>query len=472
MSDIFAVDEIGMPPTSTADLSSTPVKKKGKKFENRRQTKAIIQNVYNFLFKLRSESNLKKIDFNKTQLVTSEACGVSLAMVQSVSKEYKNNFGQFCSSRKSIYSTKPMSFMDDFNQDIVRRTIFEFYDEGEFPTARSVHEQLKEKINYKGSVRSVNRLFHNLGFRFKKCYNGRNFLMEKGDIVVERLEFFRKMNGIREKTPNKPIFYLDKTWINQNYTRSHIRQNSNNDRGLKIPTGIGSRLILLHIGSAKTGFIPQCKLLYKITMRTSSDYYSEKNNDIFRDWFLKVINMLEEPSIIVMDKASYHSIELYKAPTTHSKKEIIQNWLTEKQIPFSPLATKVELLEKVKRNKKKERVYELDKEVNKAGHEVVCLPPYHCQYNPIELIWEQVKNEVAYKNITFKIADVEKLTHEAIENVTLDNWKKCVQHSERIQKKDADNELAREILLEPVILTINPEDSSFSDADDDEDSCD
>jgi len=49
------------------------------------------------------------------------------------------------------------------------------------------------------------------------------------------------------------------------------------------------------------------------------------NSDIFREWFLKTLNMLEEPSIMVMNYASYHSIELNKAPTTNSKKEIIQN---------------------------------------------------------------------------------------------------------------------------------------------------
>lgn len=194
------------------------------------------------------------------------------------------------------------------------------------------------------------------------------------------------MNDIKEQTPDKLIFYLGETWLNQNHTRSYVWQDSNNDRGLNVPTGKGGRLILLHIGSAKTGFIPQCKLLYKNTRSTSVDYHSKMNSDIFREWFLKMLNLLGEPSVIVMDNASYHSIELNKAPTTNSKKQIIQDWLNEKCIPFSPLETKVELLEKVKKNKKKERVYELDEEAYKAGHEVVRLPPYHCQYNPIELI--------------------------------------------------------------------------------------
>jgi len=196
---------------------------------------------------------------------------VSIRTVQNVSKEYKKNDGKFMSPRKSISSKKPKSVMDDFDQDVVRRTVFEFYDKDEFPTAKKVQEKLIEKINYKGSVSSVRRLFHNLGFRFRKCNDGRKFLMERSDLVVKRLQFLRKINDIKEKTPDKPIFYLDETWLNQYHTRSYIWQDSNNDGGLKVPTGKGARLILLHIGSAKTGFIPQCKLFHKNTKRTSSD---------------------------------------------------------------------------------------------------------------------------------------------------------------------------------------------------------
>jgi len=62
------------------------------------------------------------------------------------------------------------------------------------------------------------------------------------------------------------------------------------------------------------------------------------------------------------------------------------------------------------------------------GHEVVRLPPYHCQYNPIELIWAQVKNDVAGKNHTFKIADVEILVNNALDSITKEVWTKCGEH--------------------------------------------
>jgi transposase len=41
------------------------------------------------------------------------------------------------------------------------------------------------------------------------------------------------------------------------------------------------------------------------------------------------------------------------------------------------------------------KTYELDQVANERGHQVIRLPPYHCHFNPIELVWAQVKREVA-----------------------------------------------------------------------------
>lgn len=66
--------------------------------------------------------------------------------------------------------------------------------------------------------------------------------------------------------------------------------------------------------------------------------------------------------------------------------------------------------------------------------------PYYYQYNPIELIWAQVKNEVASKNKTFKVADVEKLTHEKLLRMLHYKIGSCVELAEKIQEKDAEKE--------------------------------
>jgi hypothetical protein len=116
-----------------------------------------------------------------------------------------------------------------------------------------------------------------------------------------------------------------------------------------------------------------------------------------------------------------------------------------------------------------QKKYELDELALKMGLEVVRLPPYHCQYNPIEMIWAQVKRQVATKNTTFKIADVEKLMHEAIDSVTKENWINCVRHTDKIQEKDYQEEMHSEVILEPIILTILPGESSTDEDDDNED---
>jgi len=65
----------------------------------------------------------------------------------------------------------------------------------------------------------------------------------------------------------------------------------------------------------------------------------------------------------------------------------VQKWLQGKSVDFSPVETLSELREKVKLIMPKEKKYKLDEIAFQMGHEVVRLSPYHCQYNPIELIW-------------------------------------------------------------------------------------
>ncbi|KAF0768771.1 DDE 3 domain-containing protein [Aphis craccivora] len=96
------------------------------------------------------------------------------------------------------------------------------------------------------------------------------------------------------------------------------------------------------------------------------------------------------------------------------------------------------------------------------GHSVVRLPPYHCQYNHIELIWAQIKNKVAELNTTFKTADVEKIVNKVIDSVMVEDWKRCVvvltvEHCEQLQESDFVKEGLRDEILEPIIITINPD---------------
>ena len=191
---------------------------------------------------------------------------------------------------------------------------------------------------------------------------------------------------------------------------------------------------------------------------------------VFRNWFTnQFLPYIEPHSVIVMDNASVHSVIVDKAPSSNTRKSDIMTWLSKRNITHSSSQTRTELLQLVKMHKPACNTYEIDSIAREHGHRVVRLPPYHCHYNPIELIWSQVKGYVADKNRTFKIADVEKLTHEAIDSVTVAAWKSCVEHAEKIQQDDFERELRIDSVIEPVIINLRDsdfeEDSSEEDAD-------
>lgn len=71
----------------------------------------------------------------------------------------------------------------------------------------------------------------------------------------------------------------------------------------------------------------------------------------------------------------------------------------------------------------------MDELVKSTGREILRLPPYHCKFNPIELVWAQVKGYVAANNKTFKFTDMKILFQDALSQVTPEKWAECVKHA-------------------------------------------
>ena len=67
------------------------------------------------------------------------------------------------------------------------------------------------------------------------------------------------------------------------------------------------------------------------------------------------------------------------------------------------------------------------------GHKVIRLTPYHCDLNPIELIWSQVKGEVARENTEFTVKSTLALTEKTLAAVSADDWKSCIDHVIKIE---------------------------------------
>ena len=69
------------------------------------------------------------------------------------------------------------------------------------------------------------------------------------------------------------------------------------------------------------------------------------------------------------------------------------------------------------------------------GHEILRLPPYHCELNPIELARAAEKNYVAGENKDMSLDSVEKLLRKKKEKLPEDFWRKCVEHVKKIEEK-------------------------------------
>ncbi|KAL4101216.1 hypothetical protein QTP88_021236 [Uroleucon formosanum] len=296
-------------------------------------------------------------------------------------------------------------------------------------------------------------------------YNVYTFLKELSSKPDLTADFFKQAQihtgeacGLSERTVRR---------ICSEAKHSEDKPDESNTEGLKVPTGKGGRLIVCHAGCARYGFIQGSKLVFRSNAGNTADYHSQMNAEIFQKWFVELLNNLEELSVIVMDNASYHSTLVENYPKSNWRKADVQKWLTVKNIEFSPLETLPELHQKIKGLMPREKQYLLDQISLENEHEVIRLPPYHCQYNPIELIWTQVKSQGAKNNHTFKMVDIERLTHEALDAVTKEDWEKCVRHTEQLQELDNQKEILRDTLMEPIILTILPNDSDASDEESD-----
>lgn len=118
--------------------------------------------------------------------------------------------------------------------------------------------------------------------------------------------------------------------------------------GPKIPTGKGGRLIVVHGGCAKYRFIENSKLVFRSNTGNSTDYHSQMNSEVFKSWFTQMLNSLEEPSVIVMDNASYHSTIIDNFPKSNTRKADVQAWLTKENVCFSALENLADLRLRVK----------------------------------------------------------------------------------------------------------------------------
>ncbi len=116
------------------------------------------------------------------------------------------------------------------------------------------------------------------------------------------------------------------------------------------------------------------------------------------EWFEnKLLPNCPRQSIIVIDNAKYHNAVVEKMSTKSTRKKDMIDWLTRHEGTHDSKMLKAELLSLVKRTNPTP-VYQTGVLAAKVGMNCLRLPVGHCELDPIELVWAQVKGYVARNN--------------------------------------------------------------------------
>lgn len=335
--------------------------------------------------------------------------------------------------------------VDEHDRGAIRRMIQSMYADKTWPTIAKMYDRVKNELGFQGSQTTFTRILKNMGFTYKKRQSAaRNILKERPDIVAKRQDFILKMRAIR--LTGRKLVYLDETWLNATHAPGKCWLDDDGNGGIKVPSGKGSRLIILHAGT-EDGFVPNGLLCFQ-SKQGKADYHDEMDGDRFYNWFHdQLLPNIPEKSVILMDNASYHSVRREKAPILSSKKAEMQKWLVDHNIQFDQKMIKVQLYEIIKQNKERFPTYVIDELAKEHGHTVVRVPPYHCEFNAEELIWAQIKGGVARRNQKFTISHVKTLLEDQISRVTPANWRNAIDHVRKLEQFVFDEELKIDSIL-------------------------
>ncbi|KAL4112080.1 hypothetical protein QTP88_015928 [Uroleucon formosanum] len=382
-----------------------------------------------------------KLTIKEVVKIISKELGIGQRTAQLTIAEYKNEKTVRSPDKTKIRATFKEK-IDDFERDAIRRKVHEFWFRKQLPTLDKILIAVNEDPDLNTYKRSTLHLIvRDLNFVYVK--RGRNSaLIEREDIVLWRTKYIEDIRKYRSQ--GRTIYYLDETWVNAGDCNERIWQDNTVtshreafvyglSTGAPNPTAKGKRLIVVHIGSEE-GFVDGGLLVFE-SKKGSADYHEEMNGDVFFDWLKGVIPLLKDNSVIVMDNAPYHSTKSEKCPTLGWKKGEIENWLEEKGEQFERPMNKIRLMDIVNRIKPQFNTYVVDEYVKTKNKTVLRTPPYHCEFNPIELAWSSVKRYVKTNNTTFKLPDVRKLLIEGVNHCTPEMWKNFVQHVIKVEDR-------------------------------------
>lgn len=431
------------------------------------QTREVVSNVLQFMTR---EAEAQKFLTEPTKIIerVSEATGVSKRSIRRIKLETASL--QSAEGPSTSFSTpkkggckkrkRPVTDLDDFDTSALRRIVHNFYlTEKCLPSVRNVLIKAKRDLNFSGSRTSLWNILRSIGFRWRNTKNQRKVLVEQHHIQHWRFKYLQEIAKYRLE--GRPIVYTDETYIHSTHTVKKGWESDGKSANPRLPLSKGGRVIIVHAGG-EMGFIANCLTMWKSTQNTG-DYHGDMNFANYKKWLIeKLIPNLPPRSVLVIDNASYHNVQVYKVPTSNSTKLEMIAWLKKCDISFPEHMLKVELYELIKNRRDEFKRFCIDDLLEEKGHSVLRLPPYHPELNPIELVWADVKNWVARNNVSLKMSDVISLCQKKFAFMTADDWRPKCEHAKTIENEYLVQQGPLEHAVETFVIQLGGDSESSS----------
>lgn len=146
---------------------------------------------------------------------TADILGISKSAIYRILKEYtETDTVKPAASPKKRLSI--IEKIDGFDKSCIRRIVHSFYLKGELPTAKKVLHVINtdESLPNMG-LTSLKKLLKYLKFKYVKRRRN-NGLIDRDDIALWRIKYLKNMKTYRQQ--QRPIYYLDETWVNAGKT--------------------------------------------------------------------------------------------------------------------------------------------------------------------------------------------------------------------------------------------------------------
>lgn len=211
-------------------------------------------------------------------------------------------------------------------------------------------------------------------------------------------------------------------------------------------------------GAGRMGFIPEAKLLSQTKLKTVQKH-TVMNADTYKTWLnTNLLPHLPDNAIVVLCNTPIQSIQMNKPPNSTSKREDLEKWLHQHKVPFESNLLKVQLYELIRLNCPS-KICVVDEILKENGHEVLRIPPYNYDLNPIEYMCSLIKTRVA--GIDPETSDVElsTLANDAINSLKNMDWVHELAHVKRLEGEYWHIEQQIEHEIEQLIISAGGPDS-------------